>query len=169
MPATRSLKGAARRNSAISIGFALALAWAAWAGCIGALDVRSRRVSNRWFVGALPLALGTLWHRHPSINLALLMGGAGLTVALALNLPAWLRGWTGGADVKAYALVGLGFGAWHLLEIFLATSLLFGLAALAFWLRGGVKPKRLAMLPALGISLCAWLVSGPWWWGDKLF
>ena len=141
MPATRSLKGAARRNSAILIGFALALAWAAWAGCIGALDVRSRRVSNRWFVGALPLALGTLWHRHPS----------------------------GGADVKAYALVGLGFGAWHLLEIFLATSLLFGLAALAFWLRGGVKPKRLAMLPALGISLCAWLVSGPWWWGDKLF
>ncbi|MBB88127.1 MAG: hypothetical protein CMP06_12655 [Xanthomonadales bacterium] len=110
-----------------------------------------------------------MWHRYPSIGLALLVGGAGLIVAVALNLPAWFRGWMVGADVKAYALIGLGFGVWHFLEIFLATSLLFGLAALAVRLRGAVPVQRMVMLPALSISLCAWLASGPWWWGDQVF
>ncbi len=168
MPVTRWSREAVPRNSPILLDLGLLLAWTAWAGAVSLIDVRHGRVSNRWFLLVLPLVLLTVLYRYPTLRVAMLFGALGLLLALILNLPAWTQGWMGGADVKAYAVIGLGFGPVHFVEIFLAASLLFGVAALLVRMRGAGGPDRLVMLPAVGLGLVIWLWSGPWWLGESV-
>ena len=150
-------------------GTLLALAWAGWAILIAWIDWRHRRVNNRWWLVALPLAILTPFVLHDGWAWAVFLSLTGLLVALVLPLGVWSRGWIGGADVKAYAIVGWSFGALVWLEVFAIASLMLAVAACLHRLRAEQPHRRIPMLPALSASVLAWIFTGPWWVGGQGF
>lgn len=150
-------------------GTLLALAWAGWAILIAWIDWRHRRVNNRWWLIALPLALPTPFVLHDGWAWAVFLSLTGLLLALVLHLGVWSRGWIGGADVKAYAIVGWSFGALVWLEVFAIASLMLAVAACLHRLRAEQPHRRIPMLPALSASVLAWIFTGPWWVGGQGF
>ncbi|MEC9405915.1 MAG: prepilin peptidase [Pseudomonadota bacterium] len=151
------------------IGTLLGLAWASWAVVIGWIDRRHRRVSNLWWVAALPMALLTPFVLHPGRAWALFLSLSGLLLALALHLGPWMRGWLGGADLKIYAVIGWGYGALFFLEVFAIASLLLAVTAAIHRLRSRTPSPRIPVLPTMAVSLVAWTISGPWWVGGQGF
>lgn len=97
-------------------------------------DFRFRRIPNWLNASGLVLGFGLNLLLFQSKGLAI--AGEGLLLAAAVYLPLYLLRGMGAGDVKLMAAIGSLVGPWPWFQIFLATAILGGVAA--------VTPKRSA-------------------------
>ncbi len=103
--------------------------------CAAAYDWRYRRIPNWLNLSGVILGLGLnlLYFQIHGATQAL----TGLLLAMAVYFPLYLLRGMGAGDVKLMAAIGSIVGPGHWFEIFLATALAGGLAALLVALRKG--------------------------------
>jgi prepilin peptidase CpaA len=102
------------------IGIAVAAAW---------YDLRVRRIPNWVNLSGVVLGLGLNTYFEGSAGA--LTAGGGLLVALCIYVPLYALKGMGAGDVKLMAAIGSVAGPENWFNIFIATALLGGLAALA--------------------------------------
>jgi prepilin peptidase CpaA len=121
-----------------------------------ATDLRARIVPN-WLV-ASGLCAGVLLQAWtlgaPGLGRALL----GAAVGFGVFLPFYLLGGMGGGDVKLMAALGACLGAFDVMRVALAASLLGAVLALAVAGRHGLLRRSLART---GRLLASWFTRGP--------
>jgi prepilin peptidase CpaA len=111
------------------------------------IDLRLRRIPNPLTVGVA--ASGVLLAGVHASNIGLVQALGGLAVGLALMLPGFLIGATGGGDVKLFAALGTLLGPSRTGMAFLYTALAGAALALAIaWRR-----KRLATTVERAVAL----------------
>ena len=143
------------------------LAASAWALSVGAVDWRRQRIPNALVVPGLLLAAAALAGWGASLNLRSAV--VAVLIALGLSLPGYVLGKTGAGDVKCLAVMAGCVGAVGAIELFLLSSLMFGLACgVQYWRqRRAVQSsasvtQRLPMGPALVAGFLSVVWFGPW-------
>ena len=143
------------------------LAASAWALGVGVVDWRSKRIPNMLLLPGLVLAFAAMAGLGAQLDLR--SAGLAVLIALGLSLPGYWLGKTGAGDVKCLVVMGACGGAVGAIELFLLSSLVFGLVCLmrvwrlrqtgALQLAAG---SRVSMGPSLvaGFLSVVWL--GPW-------
>jgi prepilin peptidase CpaA len=121
-----------------------------------AIDLRTRRVPNALTVGTgvFGLALAAMQAGDIGIGAAL----AGGLIGLALMLPGYVFGATGGGDVKLLAAFGTLLGPGDTVTAFVAMAIAGGGIALALMLRrrwAGSTDRYFAYAPAVAIGALA--------------
>jgi Flp pilus assembly protein protease CpaA len=115
-----------------------------------AIDVRTRRVPNVLTLGtgAMGLVMAALDAGDIGAGAAV----AGGLIGLALMLPGYLFGATGGGDVKLLAAFGTLLGPGDTVRAFVAMALTGGAIALCIWFlrrRAGAEDRSFAYAPAV--------------------
>lgn len=143
------------------------VAASAWALGVGLVDWRRQRIPNLLLVPGIALAAAAVAGLGAQVDLR--SAGLAAVVALGLSLPGYLLGKTGAGDVKCLAVMGACVGVVGAIELFLLSSLVFGLVcAMQLWRQrqSTTSPtaakQRVPMGPALvaGFLSVVWL--GPW-------
>ncbi|MGE0445181.1 MAG: prepilin peptidase [Vicinamibacterales bacterium] len=121
-----------------------------------AIDLRTRRVPNAltFGTGVFGLALAAMQAGDIGIGAAL----AGGLIGLALMLPGYVFGATGGGDVKLLAAFGTLLGPGDTVTAFVAMAIAGGGIALALMLRrrwAGSTDRYFAYAPAVAIGALA--------------
>ena len=101
----------------------------------GVIDIRYQRIPNWLTFSALVAAFAARFYLHGAAGLATAAKGMGL--ALAVYIPLWLLRGMGAGDVKLMSAVGAISGPGPWLLIFVASSLIGGVVALALAARHG--------------------------------
>ena len=114
------------------------------------IDLRTRRVPNA--LNALLAAIGIVFAVSGLSGVSLAAAAAGLGVGLALMLPGFLFGATGGGDVKLFAAMGTLVGPAHILRAFVFTAIAGGVLAVAVAARRGRLQRTLGRTAALVAS-----------------
>jgi prepilin peptidase CpaA len=136
--------------------FALA-AFALFLFVAAAIDLRSRRIPNGLLLIGLVLSIGwQLWARgFPQLSDSFL----GLGLGLVLMLPGWLFRFTGGGDVKLFAVVGSFLGIPAILHAFVLSILVGAIVGVVYsvyaWTFGAASP-----LARYGTMLTAFFSTG---------
>jgi prepilin peptidase CpaA len=117
------------------------------------MDVRQRRMPNLLTIGALAVAL--VFRATLGVE-ALLYGGFGAVLALAVLVPLFAMGGVGGGDAKLLIAVGAFLGPKGFIVALLATAITGGVMAATYATQRGV------ILPALlnTRGLLTWVVTG---------
>jgi len=122
----------------------------AGAATAAAIDVRTRRVPNA--LNATLAAFGFALAAAGLSNVSALSAAAGLGVGLALMLPGFLFGATGGGDVKLFAAMGTLVGPAHIVRAFVFTAIAGGVLAVAFAASRGRLQRTLGRTATLVAS-----------------
>lgn len=143
------------------------MAASAWALGVGLVDWRERRIPNLLLAPGVMLAAAAMAGLGAHVDMR--SAGLAVVIALGLFLPGYLLGKIGAGDVKCLAVMGACVGVVGAIELFLLSSLVFGLVcAIQLWRQrqsAGTQNAgqlRLPMGPALvaGFLSVVWL--GPW-------
>ena len=120
-----------------------------------AIDLRTRRVPNALTFGTGAAGLALAFLEGDGLGAAAIIGGL---IGLALMLPGYLFGATGGGDVKLLAAFGTLLGPRDTLTAFLAMALAGGVLALiviAHRGRAALVNRTFAYAPAVAIGALA--------------
>lgn len=115
-----------------------------------AIDMKTRRVPNVLTIGLTVIGLGLAATGMGRVSLAAAI--VGCLVGLALMLPGYLIGATGGGDVKLLAAVGSLLGPGATLRAFVASAIAGGIIALYVAYRRGRMAATLAGVTTLVTS-----------------
>jgi prepilin peptidase CpaA len=114
------------------------------------IDLRTHRIPNVLTIGIAIVGVGLAAAGLGRVGIG--MSIAGCLVGLALMLPGYLIGATGGGDVKLLAAVGTLLGPGATLRAFVATAIAGGLIAIVVACRRGRMSATLAGATALVTS-----------------
>lgn len=118
-----------------------------------AIDVRTRRVPNALTFTTMLVGLGLATTRVGDLGTGAAIAGG--LIGLALMLPGYLFGGTGGGDVKLLAAFGTLLGPAETLQAFLAMALAGGAIAILVWglrRRAGPSDRSFAYAPAVSMG-----------------
>jgi prepilin peptidase CpaA len=126
------------------------------------LDLRTRRIPNPLLIIGLVIALA--WRGSLAGWAELVEGLIGFAIGLALLMPGWLLRFTGGGDVKLFAVVGAFVGSPVIFFAF-AISMLVGAAfAVAFSVYAWVARGAESPATRYGLMLTTLLATGRAWY-----
>ena len=141
------------------------VAASAWALGVGVVDWRRKRIPNLLLVPGVLLAVAAV--AGMGVRVDARSAGLAVLIGLCLSLPGYLLGKTGAGDVKCMAVMGACVGALGAIELFLISSLVFGLVCAIQFVRQRnadslSSNRRVPMGPALMVGFMSVVWLGPW-------